>query len=147
MRIFSRLSNWYFSKGALPYWGVLFLDCLIALFSGYVGSYLEHGGLEFAQHFWQLTAGNIVCTLLFAVAFRMFHTYSGILRFSSLVDLERVGLASFVAVCLSYIVGIAQNALGGGKLHHNALAVWLRSDVCMRFDASLGGAYVCTCLV
>ena len=64
MRIFSRLSNWYFSKGALPYWGVLFLDCLIALFSGYVGSYLEHGGLEFAQHFWQLTAGNIVCMLL-----------------------------------------------------------------------------------
>ena len=113
MRIFCRLSNWYFSKGALPYWGVLFLDCLIALFSGYVGSYLEHGGLEFAQHFWQLTAGNIVCTLLFAVAFRMFHTYSGILRFSSLVDLERVGLASFVAVFLSYIVGIAQNALGG----------------------------------
>ena len=113
MRIFCRLSNWYFSKGALPYWGVLFLDCLIALFSGYVGSYLEHGGLEFAQHFWQLTAGNIVCMLLFAVAFRMFHTYSGILRFSSFVDLERVGLASFVGVVMSYIVGIVQNALGG----------------------------------
>lgn len=51
--------------------------------------------------------------LLFAVAFRMFHTYSGILRFSSLVDLERVGLASFVGVVMSYIVGIVQNALGG----------------------------------
>ncbi|WP_337485327.1 polysaccharide biosynthesis protein [Prevotella sp.] len=112
MRIFSRLSNWYFSKGALPYWGVLFLDCLIALFSGYVGSYLEHGGLEFAQHFWQLTAGNIVCMLLFAVAFRMFHTYSGILRFSSLVDLERVGLASFVGCTISYLLGLAVNSLG-----------------------------------
>ena len=62
MRIFSRLSNWYFSKGALPYWGVLFLDCLIALFSGYVGSYLEHGGLEFlATYGRQYCLYAIVC--------------------------------------------------------------------------------------
>ena len=105
MKFFCKLSNWYFSSKSLPYWGVLFLDCLIVFFAGYVGGYLEHGGLGFAQHFWGITAGNLLCMLLFAVAFRLFHTYSGILRYSSLVDLERVGIASFVGVCMSYVLG------------------------------------------
>ena len=110
MKFFCKLSNWYFSSKSLPYWGVLFLDCLIVFFAGYVSGYLEHGGLEFAQHFWSITAGNILCVLLFAVAFRLFHTYSGILRYSSLVDLERVGMASFVGVCMSYVLGAVLDA-------------------------------------
>ncbi|WP_293588646.1 polysaccharide biosynthesis protein [Prevotella sp.] len=111
MKFFCKLSNWYFSSKSLPYWGVLFLDCLIVFFAGYVSGYLEHGGLEFAQHFWGITAGNLLCVLLFAVAFRLFHTYSGILRYSSLVDLERVGMASFVGVCMSYVLGAVLDAL------------------------------------
>ena len=110
MKFFCKLSNWYFSSKSLPYWGVLFLDCLIVFFAGYVSGYLEHGGLEFAQHFWGITAGNLLCVLLFAVAFRLFHTYSGILRYSSLVDLERVGMASFVGVCVSYVLGAVLEA-------------------------------------
>lgn len=116
MKFFCKLSNWYFSSKSLPYWGVLFLDCLIVFFAGYVGGYLEHGGLGFAQHFWGITAGNLLCVLLFAVAFRLFHTYSGILRYSSLVDLERVGIASFVGVCMSYVLGAVFDAFGVGNV-------------------------------
>lgn len=116
MKFFCKLSNWYFSSKSLPYWGVLFLDCLIVFFAGYVGGYLEHGGLGFAQHFWGITAGNLLCMLLFAVAFRLFHTYSGILRYSSLVDLERVGIASFVGVCMSYVLGAVLDAFGVGNV-------------------------------
>lgn len=102
MKYVTKLINWYFSKGALPYWGVLYLDCLIVLFSGYVGNYLEIGGLEFAQNFWKITLGNIVCVLSFGVAFRLFHTYTGVIRYSSLIDIERVGVASFVGTLLSF---------------------------------------------
>lgn len=116
MKFFCKLSNWYFSSKSLPYWGVLFLDCLIVFFAGYVGGYLEHGGLGFAQHFWGITAGNLLCVLLFAVAFRLFHTYSGILRYSSLVDLERVGIASFLGVCMSYVLGAVFDAFGVGNV-------------------------------
>lgn len=116
MKFFCKLSNWYFSSKSLPYWGVLFLDCLIVFFAGYVGGYLEHGGLGFAQHFWGITAGNLLCVLLFAVAFRLFHTYSGILRYSSLVDLGRVGIASFVGVCMSYVLGAVFDAFGVGNV-------------------------------
>lgn len=112
MNFLQKLTNWYFSKRALPYWGVLTLDCLIVLVSAYIGNYLELGGLEFAQHFWQITFGNLICVLLFIVGFRLFHTYTGIIRYSSLIDLQRVGMASLVGSVLSLIVGIGINTIG-----------------------------------
>ena len=112
MRFLQKLTNWYFSKGALPYWGVLTLDSLNVLISGYLVNYLELGGINFAQHFWQITLGNLICVLLFIIGFRIFHTYTGIIRYSSLIDLERVGMASLVGSILSFFVGIGVNPTG-----------------------------------
>ena len=111
MKFLQKLTNWYFSKGSLPYWGVLLLDCLIVLFSSYLSSYLEIGGLKFAECFWQITAGNLVCVLMFIISFRLFHTYSGIIRYSSLIDLQRLGIASAIGAIFSFIVGLAINYL------------------------------------
>lgn len=112
MRFLQKLTNWYFSKGALPYWGVLTLDSLIVLISGYLGNYLELSSINFAQHFWQITLGNLICVLLFIIGFRIFHTYTGIIRYSSLIDLQRVGMASLVSSALSFLVGIGVNSIG-----------------------------------
>lgn len=112
MRFLHKLTDWYFSKGSLPYWGVLTLDSLIVLFSGYIGNYLELGGMDFAQHFWQITWGNLICVVLFFIGFRLFHTYTGIIRYSSLIDLQRVGMASLVGTILSYIVGLGISSIG-----------------------------------
>lgn len=112
MRFLQKLTNWYFSKGALPYWGVLTLDSIIVLISGYLGNYLELGGINFAQHFWQITLGNLICVLLFIIGFRIFHTYTGIIRYSSLIDLQRVGMASLLGSILSFLVGIGINSIG-----------------------------------
>lgn len=112
MNFLQKLTNWYFSKRALPYWGVLTLDCLIVLISAYIGNYLELGSTEFTQYFWQITTGNLICVLLFIIGFRLFHTYTGIIRYSSLIDLQRVGMASLVGSALSFIVGIGINTLG-----------------------------------
>lgn len=131
MKVFYRLSDWYFSSRALPYWCVLFLDCLTVFFSSYVGSYLEFGGDGFAQNFWQLTAGNLICVLIFGVCFRLFHTYTGILRYSSLIDLERVGKAAFVGSCLSYLVSIVMNEVGtDGVIMHQSLRGNLMMFIC-----------------
>lgn len=112
MRFLQKLTNWYFSKGALPYWGVLTLDSLIVLISGYLGNYLELDGINFAQNFWQITLGNLICVLLFIIGFRIFHTYTGIIRYSSLIDLQRVGMASLLGSILSFLVGIGINSIG-----------------------------------
>lgn len=134
MKYVTKLINWYFSKGALPYWGVLYLDCLIVLFSGYVGNYLEIGGLEFAQNFWKITLGNIVCVLSFGVAFRLFHTYTGVIRYSSLIDIERIGVASFIGTLLSFLLGFIFNKIViVGIIMHS----WLGSVVMFVFASML----------
>nr|WP_320039542.1 nucleoside-diphosphate sugar epimerase/dehydratase [uncultured Bacteroides sp.] len=108
-----KITNWYFSKKALPYWGVLALDCIIVMFSGYVAKYLEVGGLEFAQSFWTMTNGIIISIVLYAVAFRLFRTYAGIIRYSSFIDLQHVASATFTGSVLTYIASLALESVKG----------------------------------
>lgn len=104
-----RLSHWYFSRRALPYWGILLLDCLIVFFSGMLVYALNHGALHTLQIFWQLV-GTLLCYLvLYCACFRLLHTYSGIIRYSSFVDLQRVGCAMTAGTLLVFA---AQEGLG-----------------------------------
>lgn len=95
MNPINKLTNWYFSRRALPYWCILLLDCVIVFFSGYVVHYFEVGGDEFTRTFWQTTYGFAIAMIPFIAGFRFFHTYSGIIRYSSFEDLRRVKAASF----------------------------------------------------
>ena len=103
-RLLLNLTGWYFSKKALPYWGVLILDSLIVLFAYYLGCLLELGGLALATSLPLVTGGGLVTVLLFIVSFRMFRTYSGIIRYSSFVDLYHVVLATVVGSLLMMLV-------------------------------------------
>ena len=104
--LLSKLTGWYFSKQALPYWYVLALDCIVVAFAYYVGNYIEIGGWKFAVSFWPMTTGALICMLLFLVPFRMFHTYSGIIRYSSFIDLQHVGYATFLGSVLTYAASL-----------------------------------------
>lgn len=115
MNIFRSISDWYFSKLMLPYWCILILDCIIVAFSGYVGYYLNLGGSGFAGAFWQITRGLLVGIVLFVIAFRLFHTYSGIVRYSSFIDLQRVAFASFTGSVAFYLLGLGVNAFWPGQ--------------------------------
>lgn len=98
-----KFCNWYFSRGTLPYWCILALDCAAVFFSGLAIYYLKYGGLSLAQHFWQLTLGLGICLLAYVVAFFAFHTFRGVMRYSSFVDLSRIAysnIAAGVFVCL-----------------------------------------------
>ena len=46
----SKISNWYFSKGALPYWCILILDCLIIIGSNILVYALNNGTLYTLQN-------------------------------------------------------------------------------------------------
>ena len=105
------ISNWYFSKKALPYWCILVIDCAIVLFSGYLGYYLVQGGNEFVGHFWQMTFGMLIGIVPFIISFRVFHTYSGIVRYSSFVDLQKVATAAFAGSLTCWILGIVIKAI------------------------------------
>ena len=101
MSLFSRLSTWYFSKKSLPYWGIILLDCCLILFSGLLVYTLNNGVLSTLDILGHLLVTLLVCLIPYLVGFRLFHTYSGIIRYSSFVDLQKVGLAVlFGLICV-----------------------------------------------
>lgn len=106
-----RISNWYFTKKALPHLCILLIDCAIVAFSGYVGYYIDKGGDIFVDSFWQITFGLMVGLVPFIVAFRLLHTYSGIVRYSSFVDLQRVMMATLSGSVACYLLGLGINVI------------------------------------
>ena len=103
-RLLSTLTNWYFSKRTLPYWGVLILDSLIVLLSFFFGVYLEVGAVGLYHSFPAVCVGALLGVALFVISFRIFRTYSGIIRYSSFVDLKHVIFSTFVG---SLLIGVA----------------------------------------
>lgn len=102
MKFFDKLVNWYFSKQSLPYWCIFFFDSLLVFLSFLLVYQQIYSGAETLSVLWQLCSMCAIYAAFFAVGFKMFHTYDGILRYSSFVDLQRVGYASLVGCVLSY---------------------------------------------
>lgn len=114
MTIIRRISNWYFSKAALPYWCILVIDCTIVAASSYIGCYLSGGGGDMlASLFWPLTYGIAIGMVPFIIAFRALHTYSGIVRYSSFVDLQKVATAAFIGTLTCYFLHLVVNEAWG----------------------------------
>ena len=102
MNLLKNIFSWYFSRSALPYWCILALDNIAVLLSGLFCYYFEHGGLEFARHFWPVLIGMVIVCLVCTIPFHLFHTYRGVIRYSSFVDLQNIALAllsASVVVC------------------------------------------------
>ncbi len=103
----SKIINWYFSKKTLPFWGIILLDSLIVLFSYYLVFWFFFRGSGLENHFFPATCTFLLFLFCHLIAFRFFHTYSGIIRYSSFVDLGRVGFAmgsSGLAVILIHYI-------------------------------------------
>ena len=104
-----RIINWYFSRKALPYWCILVMDCVIVFLSGLFVYYLQHGWADLVSRFAQVSVGLLVSLILYIVSFFVFHTYNGVMRYSSFVDLHRVAYSTAVAgvgVCLLHQVQV-----------------------------------------
>ena len=101
MRFFSKLSNWYFSKKSLPYWCIFWIDCAV-IYLSYLFIYQQiNSGAQALGIFGQLSAVFAIFTMFHAIGFRMFHTYDGILRYSSFVDLQKEHAAEYSIISKS----------------------------------------------
>lgn len=98
-----KITNWYFSKGALPYWCILALDCFLVAFSVLISVYIVYTGDYVAKHFWIHVLNGCLGAMCVIPGMRMFHTYSGIVRYSSFTDLLRVSSAVAVGIVIAYI--------------------------------------------
>lgn len=102
------LPKWYVSRSALPYWCVLIADLIIGYLSGILVFWFYYRGVVTLGNILPLSKTIGVYLLFFLIGFRAFHTYSGIIRYSSVDDLRRVcyaqALSCFMAEIFHYAV-------------------------------------------
>ena len=101
---FKRILSWYFSKNSLPYWVLLLNDCLMVFLATVTTFWMfEKTQLLFDQRF-DVIYTAVVYALLSIIGARAFRTYSGVLRYSSFVDLLQVGYANLLTMVLAVIL-------------------------------------------
>ena len=110
MNPFTGVSDWYFSKKALPHWAVLLVDCFIVLFAALLGKYFELDTMNFGESFLSIIIGALIGMLLYAFSFLVFRTYKGILRYSSFVDLQRIALSTLSGALLTLVAWFATSS-------------------------------------
>ena len=97
---FDKVLNWYFTKNSLPYWCILLIDCLSVGASGLLAYWIFNNLSVVVENAFPLL-NMLVCFVILSVpGFKLFHTYSGFMRYSSFVDLMRVVYGNTVSLVL-----------------------------------------------
>ena len=103
---FNKILSWYFTKNTLPYWCVLIADCLFVFFSGIFTYWIFNKTAVLFDHRFAVIYTMLIYTVFAVVGFRAFRTYSGIVRYSSFVDLLRVAYGSSLSLGLALIYSL-----------------------------------------
>jgi len=104
MKSFKNFTNYYLSKSTLPYWTILLLDCFIVTLSGLFTFSLHQGLPRMLDNFGPYVLTIAIFIVCFIIAFRIFHTYNCIIRYSSFTDLLRIAGAVLLASGLECLV-------------------------------------------
>lgn len=104
MKFINKLANWYFTRRALPYWMVLLIDCLICYLSGLFVFWLYYRGAVTLGNLGILSKTILLYMVFNLIGFRLFRTYSGIIRYSSFVDLMHVAMAQGVSLIIAEVM-------------------------------------------
>lgn len=104
----STISSWYFSKKKmLPYWGLFLIDCIITYVSMLLvfvfNNHLSYTFAHIGEVMWTLA----IYLVFYILGYRIFKTYSGVVRYSSFVDLQRIGYACLIGLGLSLMFRLA----------------------------------------
>ena len=97
-KFLGKISHWYFTKDALPYWCVFAFDCFMVISSGLVCHTLIWGATVTANEFLPLLGTLLFYLVFYIIGFRIFHTYSGVMRYTSFSDIHRIALANLIGV-------------------------------------------------
>ena len=110
---FDKILNWYFTKNSLPYWSIFMIDCAIVMASGAIVYFVFHDMNTMFENTFKLGATMTCITLMSVIGFRLFHTYSGFMRYSSFVDLLRVAYGNGLTLALALIIKLAIDPIQG----------------------------------
>ena len=113
-----RLMNWYFSKRALPYWGILILDFLLLMLAGFLTYwiFIYRQQIGFDQS--MLLQTLLMYSLPSIIGAKIFRTYSGIIRYSTFVDLTRVAYANQLSLIIAYLIHSIVYSISSDMFYH-----------------------------
>jgi len=100
---FDKILNWYFTKNSLPYWCIFLIDCAIVMFACALVYWIFHDLVTLVDNAIPVFLTSLVFTLVSVVGFRIFHTYSGFMRYASFVDLMRVTYGNLINLGLALL--------------------------------------------
>ena len=103
MRILRNVLNWYFSKQSLPYWCLLLVDTAIVFLSGVFTYWVFNKTLSMFEYRFEVLYSALFYAMLSWVGAKLFSSYSGVIRYSSFVDLLRVGYANSISLLLALV--------------------------------------------
>ena len=112
MGIFDKLLNWYFKRDSLPYWCIFLLDSAIVFLSGIFTYWVFNKTNLLVENRFEVIYTMLIYMMFGWIGFRIFHTYSGIVRFSSFVDLMRVAYGSMVSMILALVYSYVMESQG-----------------------------------
>ena len=101
-----RVSSWFFSKKVLPYWVILLADAAIVFASAIFTFWVSTNSQITFDHHIEVFYTALCYALLSWIGARIFKTYSGVLRYSSFVDLLKLTYANMVSLGLALVVSL-----------------------------------------
>ena len=123
---FDKALNWYFTKNSLPYWSILLIDCAIIVCSGILTYWIFNNAALLYENTFRVI-NTLVCFVVLSIpGFRLFHTYSGFMRYASFVDLMRVAYGNALSLVLTLVAQYGMSYLPGHLfVHFNTTSVFL----------------------
>lgn len=104
MKWISHLAKWAFNRKTAQYWMIAIADCVVYVLSGLLVYTLEHGWQQAWEHKYALFGTVCFYLIFYVIGFRIFRTYSGVIRYSSFIDLQKIGSSALLGLALSILV-------------------------------------------
>ena len=117
----TNLLSWYFSKRVLPHWCVLLTDTLIVFLSTFFVFWISRRTGVMFENRYAILWTALMYSAVSWVGVRLFRTYSGVLRYSSFVDLRKIAMSNGVSMALA--VGLSLFFVWKGVPALSALSV------------------------
>ena len=112
LRFLNNISKWYFGKKVLPIWCILMMDTTIVFLSCLFAYWVSNRTGHMFENRYAVLYTALFFSLLSWVGARLFKTYSGVVRYSSFVDLMKVAYANAVTLVLALICTLVLKGIG-----------------------------------
>ena len=83
---------------------MLLFDCMVVIGCGLFCYIIDNGATATANTFLPLMGTLLFYLIFYLIGFRAFHTYSGVMRYTSFADIHRVAFANLIGVGLIAIL-------------------------------------------